>query len=254
MLLYIIKKEDDYMDDVQEVYIYMDDSGRMSHADKCCSYGGVYFKNRSDRDNFKRHYVDVINNSKCSFCNKDSRNCDKNCPEIKSHTTNNKFRRRIVNLIKNSRYANSYATTIYIRDIPDNILNVKHSRGRRTDYYQKRIIKEIIKKLILEKDIDPYKKLKLVIRIDESPRATNGIYDLETSIIEELVYGITNFDYGCTFPPILFGEFILDLKYVDSKKETLVQASDFFVGYVNSTLMWKPKREELSFVDVQLFF
>ena len=138
MLLYIIKKEDGYMQDVQEIYIYMDDSGRMSHVNKCCSYGGVYFKSRNDRDNFKRHYVDVINNSKCNFCDNDNKNCDKKCPEIKSHTTNTKFRRRIVNLIKNSPYANSYATTIYTRDIPNNVLNVKHSRGRRTDYYQKK--------------------------------------------------------------------------------------------------------------------
>lgn len=240
--------------EVQTIYIYMDDSGRLSHADKCCSYGGVYFKNRSDRDNFKRHYTDIIKENKCRFCGQDISGCDKKCPEIKSHSTNTKFRRRIVNLIKNSEYANSYATTIYTREIPSDILNVKHSRGRRTDYYQKRVIKEIIKNLITNCDVDPYKPLKLVIRIDESSRATDGVYGLQESIIEELVYGITNFDYGCTFPPILFGGLDLDLRYVDSKNERLVQASDFFVGYVNATLMYKPKREILDFVDIQLYF
>lgn len=242
------------MTEEQTIYIYMDDSGRMSHADRCCSYGGVYFKDRNSRDNFKRHYIDVIKTSKCNFCEQKNGICNNRCPEIKSHTTNTKFRRRIINLIKNSKYCNSYATTIYTRDIPSEVLNVKYSRGRRTDYYQKRVIKEIVKKLILEKEIDPYKKVKLFIRIDESPRATNGIYNLEASIIEELMYGITNFDYGCTFPPILFGGLEVDLKYVDSKTETLVQASDFFVGYVNATLAWKPKKEKLDIVDVQLFF
>lgn len=238
----------------QTIYIYMDDSGRMSHVDKCCSYGGVYFKNRNARDNFKRLYIDIIRSNKCNFCEQSKENCTRECPEIKSHTTNPKFRRRIVNLIKNSEYANSYATTIYTRDIPSEVLDVKHSRGRRTDYYQKRVIKEIIKKLIIDNDIDPYKKVKLIIRIDESPRATDGIYNLESSIIEELVYGITNYDYGSKFPPILFGGLELDLKYVDSKTESLVQASDFFVGYVNATLMWKPKNAYLDFVDVQLYF
>ncbi len=238
----------------QVVYIYMDDSGRMSHADRCCSYGGVYFKNRSDRDNFKRHYLDIIKESKCSFCDQDKMNCSRNCPEIKSHSTNTKFRRRIVNLIKNSQYANSYATTVYTRRIPSEVLRVKHSRGRRADYYQKRVIKEIIKRLITEKTIDPYKPLKLIIRIDESPTATDGLYRLEESIIEEFIYGITNFDYGCTFPPILFGGLKLDLKYVDSKKETLVQASDFLIGYVNAALSWRPENTKLNFVDVQLFF
>lgn len=238
----------------QVIYIFMDDSGKMSHAEKCCSYGGVYFKNRSDRDNFKRHYIDIINNNKCRFCNYDSDTCSKNCPEIKSNNTNTKFRRRIVNLIRNSEYANSFATTIYNRDIPLEVLNVKHARGRRTDYYQKRIIKEIVKKLIIDKVIDPNKYLTLVIRIDESPQATDGKYNLEESIIEELLYGITNYDYAYTFSPILFGGLKVDLKYVDSKSTPLVQASDFFVGYVNSTLLWKPKREMLDFVDVQLFF
>lgn len=242
------------MTEEQAIYIYMDDSGSMSHANRCCSYGGVYFKNRNDRDNFKRHYIDIIKNNKCNFCNQVEKECNNICPEIKSHTTNSKFRRRIVNLIKNSEYANSYATTIYTRDIPSDVLEVKHSRGRRTDYYQKRVIKEIIKKLIVDGDIDPHKKVKLIVRIDESPRATNGLYNLESSIIEELMYGITNFDYGTTFPPILFGGLELDLKYVDSKKEVLVQASDFFVGYVNATLMWKSKKEYLDFVDVQLYF
>lgn len=242
------------MNEKQVIYIYMDDSGKMSHAEKCCSYGGVYFKNRNDRDNFKRLYIDIIKDNKCKFCECDNASCTHDCPEIKSNNTNPKFRRRIVNLIKNSEYAHSFATTIYNRDIPLAVLNVKHARGRRTDYYQKRIIKEIIKKLIIEKEIDPYKHLTLIIRIDESPQATDGKYTLKESIIEELLYGITNYDYGCTFPPILFSGLKVDLKYVNSKETALVQASDFLVGYVNATLLWKPKRENLDFVDVQLFF
>ena len=216
------------MNKEQEIYIYMDDSGRMSHVDKCCSYGGVYFKNRNSRDNFKRHYVDIIKKSKCHFCNQIKDNCDKICPEIKSYTTDTKFRRRIVNLISKSSNANCYATTVYTRDISSDVLSVKYSRGRRTDYYQKRVIKEIVNKLIIDGDIDPYKKVKIVIRIDQSPRASNGMYDLESSIIEELVYGITNFDYGRVFPPILFGGLNLDLKYVDSKKRSLGSSFGFF--------------------------
>lgn len=239
---------------MQEIYIYMDDSGRMSHVEKCCSYGGVYFVNRNARDNFKRLYSDIIKKSKCKFCQQDNMNCNHICPEIKSHTTDTKFRRRIVNLIKNSEHTKSFATTIYNRDIPKEVLAVKHSRGRRTDYYQKRIIKEIVQKLISNDELDPNKPVKLFIRIDESPQATNGIYNLEESIIEEFLFGITNYNYGCKFPPILFNKLKIDLKYVDSKKETLVQAADFFVGYVNATLLWKPKKSFLNFVDVQLFF
>ena len=114
--------------------------------------------------------------------------------------------------------------------------------------------KKALDNIVAEKDIDPYKHLTLIIRIDESPQSTNGKYDLKESIIEEFLYGITNFDYGCTFPPILFGGLKVDLDYVNSKETALVQASDFFVGYVNATHLWKTERENLDFVDVQLFF
>ena len=62
-------------EDKQVIYIYMDDSGKMSHSEKCCSYGGVYFHNRFAKDNFKRHYLNIINNSKCNFCEKDKNTC-----------------------------------------------------------------------------------------------------------------------------------------------------------------------------------
>lgn len=232
----------------------MDDSGKMSHSDKCVSYGGVYFRSRSDRDHFKRHYLSIIKQSKCSFCLQSVSSCDHTCPEIKSNSTNTKFRRRIVNLIRSSTHSFCYATTIYNHEIPKNILEAKHSRGRRRDYYQKRVIKEIILKLIKDGDINPYKPLKLVVRIDEAAQSSNGIYDLESSIIEEFLYGIYNYDYSKMFPPILFSDFKLDLKHVDSKTDTLVQASDFLVGYVNASLIWKPKRSILDFLDVQLYF
>ena len=238
----------------QIIYIYMDDSGKLSRSDKCCSYGGIYFTNTSDRDNFKRLYYSIIKDNKCRFCSEEKDSCSKMCPEIKSHTTNTSFRRRIMNIIKNSPFTHSFATTIYTRNIPKNVLDVKHSRGRRTDYYQKRIIKEIVKDLINNKKIDPYKPIKLFIRIDESRRATNGVYKLDESIFEELKCGIINYDYGCTFPPIVYNDLVIDLQYVDSKKEYLVQAADFFVGYVNATLMYKPEKTPLDIVDIQLFF
>ena len=80
------------------------------------------------------------------------------------------------------------------------------------------------------------------------------MYKLDESILEELKYGIINYNYGRVFKPIIFSDLVIDLQYVNSKKEYLVQAADFFTGYVNATLLYKPEKTVLDFVDVQLFF
>lgn len=217
------------------IYIYMDDSGKMVKNEKCFSYGGIYFINRSDRDNFKRMYVSFIKENKCKFC------LDKCsvCPEIKSNNTNPKFRRRVINMIKNKDGVFSHSITIYNKNINDTIFKDKKSKGRRIDYYQKILIKEIVKNLIKTNVINPNESLKIIIDIDEAKTATNGIYNLRESVFEELKYGIVNFNYAYNFPPLIKGDLIVEVNYVNSSKNYLVQASDFLVGYVNSSLSWE---------------
>lgn len=213
----------------------MDDSGKMVKDEKCFSYGGIYFLDRDSRDNFKRLYSSFINDNKCKFC---KNICDNNCHEVKSNNTNNKFRRRVVNMIKNKEFVYTYAITIYNKNIGEEIFNSKKSKGRRVDYYQKIIIKEIVKNLIKEKIINGNDDLKLIINIDEAKTATNGIYNLKESIYEELKIGIVNFNYSYNFPPLIKGSLFLEVNYVDSRKNYLVQASDFLVGYVNASISW----------------
>lgn len=229
------------------IYIYMDDSGKMVKQENCFSFGGIFFVDRDKRDDFKRLYSSFIKENKCKFC---SKTCDNECPEIKSNNTNNKFRRRIVNMIKNKEGVYAHSITIYNKNINDEIFKEKKSKGRRIDYYQKILIKEIVKKLLKNKNIDKNDDLKIIINIDEAKTATNGIYNLKESIIEELRYGIINFNYGYNFPPILKGNLKVEVNYVDSSKNFLVQASDFLVGYVNNSLSWN--KNNINFINVQL--
>ena len=235
---------------MKNIYIYMDDSGKLSKKEKCFSYGGIYFTNLQNRDNFKRLYSSFINSTKCTFCNKLI--CNHICPEIKSSNTNSKYRRRVINLIKNKDFVNTFSITIYNDEINRKTLS-KHSIGRRNDYYQKRIIKEIIINLLNNKILSKDEDINLVINIDDSPRASNGIYNLKESIKEELLYGIENYNYQTFIKPILNCKLNIEVNYVDSKKDYLVQCSDFLVGYINATLIWKEKRSKLKILDTQLF-
>ncbi len=230
----------------KNIYIYMDDSGKMVSTEKCFSFGGIYFINRENRDNFKRIYSSFINQNKCKFCS----NICKVCPEIKSNNTNNKFRRRVINLIKNKEGVYSHAITIYNKNISEYIFKDKKSKGRRIDYYQKILIKEIIKNLISKKTINKDEDLKIIINIDEAKTATNGIYNLKESIYEELKYGVVNFNYNASFPPLIKGNLSIEVNYVDSSKNYLVQASDFLVGHVNAINSWETKKD--FYIDVKI--
>lgn len=225
------------------IYIYMDDSGKMTKNEKCFSFGGIYFLNRESRDSFKRLYSSFINENKERFL-------DDSSLELKSNNTNSKFRRRVINLIKNKNMVYSYAITIFTKNIEDYIFSNKKSKGRRIDYYQKIIVKKIIKNLLLSKTINKKDNLTIIINIDESKTATNGIYNLRDSIFEELKNGIVNFNYGTSFPPIIEGNLEVEVNYVDSSKNFLVQASDFLVGYVNASFSWN-KEVKLS-IDSQI--
>ena len=67
---------------MQEVYINLDDSGKLSVHESVSVYGGILFLSKKEKDKFITQYRSIIKDIKCKYCsNKD--NCNKNCPEIK---------------------------------------------------------------------------------------------------------------------------------------------------------------------------
>ncbi|MFI3261009.1 MAG: DUF3800 domain-containing protein [bacterium] len=231
----------------QSIYIYMDDSGKLSEKEVCFSYGGVYFTNRDNRDNFKRLYTSFINENKCRLCKKIK--CDNICEEIKSNNTKANFKRRIINMIKNNDLVKSHSITIYNEKIDKYVFKNRHTKGRREDYFKKILIKAIIKEEIAKKRINVKDDLEIIINIDDSKRASNGIYNLKESILEELKYGIVNFNYGTSFPPLIKGNLLVEINFVNSENNKLVQVSDFLVGYVNASLMHDNLKKK---IDVQI--
>lgn len=94
------------------------------------------------------------------------------------------------------------------------------------------MIKEVINNQIINNNISSHKPLKVVINIDEQTTKSNGYYNLHDGLIEELKYGISNFNYACIYNPIIFNDLDIKISYQDSGKSYLVQAADLISGTI----------------------
>ena len=119
----------------------------------------------------------------------------------------------------------------------EHIKNNKAAKGRFLDYSIRRMIKEIIKALIKNKSINPNKELKIIINIDEQTTKNNGYYNLHDGLIEELKYGIVNYDYTTSIKPIIKGDLNIVLSYQNSGKSYVVQAADLLAGTIRKKVL-----------------
>lgn len=109
----------------------------------------------------------------------------------------------------------------------------------------KRCIRAKLEELICQGKISNTEDILIHIYIDEQLTATNGYYSLQDSIIEELQHGVNNFDYGTSHPPVFHSNVDVKIKYCDSKKHYLIQASDILANRIwNSYRFKNPKLRE----------
>lgn len=231
---------------MQEIYIYMDDSGQLTKNNPDQSlfvYGGVYFLSKQEADDFSRQYRSIVNSIKSKYCkdfsndnniNKyfcithNSNNCDYKCPELKSSKLKSQDRRHLLNFIQ--KY-NTSVVVVNNAKLKDYIFENKASVGRFKDYAIKREVKNIIEKLISENKINPNESVKIFLNLDQQTTISNGYYDLEHTIKEELQYGIFNQNYGIMYQPIL-SDVSIKIKYKDSYYTYNIQAADLLVGEI----------------------
>lgn len=215
----------------QTIYINIDDSGKLVQSERVSIYAGLVFTSKKEKDKFITQYRSIVQNIKCNYCNKDNLLCNDNklCPELKHNMLKPKHTRQLMNYIK--KY--SVLCCIINNDkIYSNIKQNTASRGRFLDYSLKLLIKQTVKGLIKENRLNPNLPIKLVINIDEQTTKTNGYYNLKDGIIEELKYGIFNYNYGIFNTPIINSDLEVNICYQKSEKSYLIQASDLVAGSV----------------------
>lgn len=215
----------------QTIYINIDDSGKLVNTQRVSIYAGLVFTSKKEKDKFITQYRSIVQDIKCKYCKEDILKCNSNkaCPELKHNMLKAKHKRQLMNYIK--KY--SILCCIINNDkVYQNIKENTASRGRFLDYSLKLLVKQTIKGLIKEKRIDPNLPIKLIINIDEQTTKTNGYYNLKDGIIEELKYGIFNYNYGYYNTPIINSDLDVSVCYQKSEKSYLIQASDLVAGSV----------------------
>ena len=221
--------------ELQTIYINIDDSGKISKKEHFAVYGGIIFLNKKEKDKFITQYKSIVNDIKCHYCPSKSTSCNNNnCPELKHNNLKNKDIRRIINYIK--KYILT-ACIINNEELYDYIINNKASKGRYNDYALRRTIKGIISTLINNHLINPDRPINLIINIDEQSTKSNGYYNLKDGLLEELKYGITNFNYAKTYKPIINSDLTITLTYQKSDKSYVVQAADLIAGTVRKHMI-----------------
>ena len=241
----------------QIIYINIDDSGKLVDSEKVSIYAGIVFTSKKEKDKFITQYRSIVKEIKCKYCSKDDIICNgnKNCPELKHNMLKSKHNRQLMNYIK--KY--SVLCCIINNDkVYPNIKANTASRGRFLDYSLKLLIKQTIKGLIKENRINPDLPVKLVVNIDEQTTKTNGYYNLRDGIIEELKYGIYNYNYGFYNNPIIKSELAVDVCYQNSEKSYLIQASDLIAGtvrrlYLNNVENGLEFLKRIDFVNYRIF-
>lgn len=242
---------------VQTVYINLDDSGKLVNGEQVCIYAGIIFTSKKEHDKFITQYRSIVNNIKCKYCKKDNSFCssNKSCPELKHNMLKPSHNRQLFNYIK--KYS-VISCIINNNNIFSNIKEDTATRGRFLDFSIKLLIKNTIKVLIKENKIDPNNPINLIINIDEQTTKTNGYYNLQDGIYEELKHGIYNYNYNKKHPPIIYADLNVILHYQKSDKSYLIQASDLVAGtirrlYLNNINDITEFNKRIDFVNYKIF-
>jgi hypothetical protein len=241
----------------QTIYINIDDSGKLVNSEKVAVYAGLVFTSKKEKDKFITQYRSITENIKCNYCNKDISKCssNKSCPELKHNMLKPKHNRQLMNYIK--KYS-ILCCVINNDKVYSNIKNNTASRGRFLDYSLKLLIKQTLKSLIKENRINPNLPIRLILNIDEQTTKTNGYYNLKDGIIEELKYGIYNYNYSSLKTPIVNSDLEVNVCYQKSEKSYLIQASDLVAGtirklYLNNINDIMEFSKRIEFVNYKIF-
>ena len=218
----------------QHIYFYIDDSGKISRFEDYAIFAGIVFTDSKEVSAFKNKYKSILRSIKCTYCEQTADSCSRNCPEVKGVILRSTDRRRVMNL---SKQFVTFATVIYNQDLARDIIGRTQSKGRFVEYAQRRLIKETTRFLIGQKLIDPNLPVYMHINIDEMPTKSNGYYTLQEGVREELVNGISNFNYNYVFRPVLFSGFEIQVLYRDSARDVCIQMADIISNTVRHSFI-----------------
>lgn len=205
---------------MKKISIFIDDSGVFHSNHNYFVYAGFCFISDEDKISAKRRYRSL---------NTRIRRANAIEGELKASTLERRHKNALFKVLKDEI---SFSVSVNLSSVRTGIMTDKKSRQRFKDYALKRVVKNLFKKLLEQGLISKNDDIELFVNIDQQGFATNGLYGLGDGILEELKYGITNFNYGTFYPPILEGKFVVHTKSCVSENDYLIQAADILANRI----------------------
>ena len=205
------------------IYVYSDESGVFDcKHNKYYVFAGVILLGKDSRDDWRRKYAKVETDVRKATHWKD---------ELKASTLSNKYKNKIFRSLNG---CHKFAVIVEQWRVNDNIWKSKKDKQRYLDYVYKIAVKRAFTDMINSELIIPKDVENIYFFVDEHTTATNGRYELEEGLLQELKSGTYNFNYSLYFPPIFPDVKTVKLDYRNSATPAnrLVRASDIIANNV----------------------
>ena len=208
-----------------DIFVYSDESGVFDcYHSQYFVFGGVAFLDRETMESAARRYLTVEREIR-------KENLISSEDELKASNLERKNQRRLFRTT-NREFRFGVVVEIPKLKIRWQIADDKKSRQRYMDFAYKIAIKRFFASLIQDGAINPAEVNTIHFFTDQHTTATNGRYELNESLEQELIRGSFNFEKQIFHPPLFPTAKSTTLKYCDSKKVVLIRAADIIANRI----------------------
>ncbi len=208
-----------------DIFVFSDESGVFDcYHSQYFVFGGAVFLDRMTMESAARRYLSI---------EKQIRKENLIAPEdeLKASNLERKNQRRLFRAT-NREFRFGVVVEIPKLKIRWQIADDKKSRQRYMDFAYKIAIKRFFTSLIKDGAINPSEVSTIHFFTDQHTTATNGRYELNEGLEQELIRGTFNFEKQVFHPPLFPTAKSTTLKYCDSKKVVLIRAADIIANRI----------------------
>lgn len=206
-----------------DIFVYSDESGVFDNVhNKYFCFGGVICLGKSQRDAYTRkykHFEDTI---------RAHRSYGKNV-ELKATLLSPKDKGKAYRSL-NGVY--KFCVVIDESVVNQNVFENKKHKQRFQDYSYKMGLKRCLESMIGHGMFAPGDIKNIYVYADEHQTATDGLYELKESLLNEFKYGTINYERNTVFPPLFPNLDGLVLEYCHSEQKILIRAADIIANHV----------------------
>ena len=211
---------------IETIYIYSDESGTFDYIhNDYFLFGGLIFFSKDEKDIAARKYSHAEKVIKHHYQNENI--------ELKACYISNGEKGK---LYRSLNQVYKFCVVIKQKQVNRKIFSHKKHKQRYLDFAYKMVLRKCLETLINEKHIFPRKVKFVIVNTDEHVTATDGIYELRESLLNEFKNGTFNYTWDKHFSPLFPQLLDVELKFWDSKSNFLIRAADIISNHCYTQL------------------